>query len=240
MNQKTVSISKKTSVSITAVDDEINLDEPIWAINWFNLKNAKLYDFYNVLAFPHLRKAKGRVHFKGYIQEKAKGHEKFDRDMLLIVKYPSADAFLRMVSNKLFLLKSVVRIKSVSRFIFGFTKRIGENPTPPSKAARYVGKNQYMAHLFQSEASMTEELSILTPLFTQYDIVLYFQGVKAATISRKDHQGQEQTQPFFVDGLLLLEAPSAAAFDRLMEDATYQTFKSKCSENNIYHVKRVI
>jgi uncharacterized protein (DUF1330 family) len=240
VNRRTTSINKKTSISITAKHDQIDLESPLWAINWFDLKRPKLYTLYNVLVFPHLKKVGGRAHFKGYIEEKLEGSEEFDRQMLLIVKYPTASAFLKMVTNKLFLLKSVLRLKSVSRFIFGFTQRIGEHPAPPEKPARYVGKNYYLAHLFQGAAISKDEITLLTPLFSQYNLVNYFSGLQAATISRIDKGRKEQVQPFFVDGLLVLEASDKASFDMLLKDPIYEAFKKKCTESNVYLVKRVI
>ncbi len=240
MNRQIAVLNKKTSVAITAESDQIDLESPIWAINWFNLKRKKLYTLYNVMVFPHLKKVGGRAHFKGYVKEKLEGTETFDRQMLLIVKYPTASAFLKMITNKLFLLKSMLRLKSVSRFIFGFTKRIGEHPTPPEKPARYVGKNHYLAHLFQGKNIGEDEIRLLTPLLSQYNLVNYFSGIKAASLSRIDQGGKEQVQPFFVDGLFLLEAPEKASFEMFLKDPIYLAFKDKCTENNLYYVKRVI
>lgn len=240
MNRKTVAINKKISVAITAESDQFDLESSIWAINWFNLKRRKLYTFYNLLVFPHLKKVGGRAHFKGYIKEKLEGTEDFDRQMLLIVKYPTASAFLKMIANRLFLLKSILRLKSVSKFIFGFTKRIGDHPVPAEKPARYIGKNYYLAHLFQGKSIGEDDIKLLTPIFSQYNLVNYFSGLKAATLSRVDQGGKEQVQPFFVDGLLLLEASDKASLDLFLKDSIYRAFIEKCSENNLYFVKRVI
>lgn len=240
MNRQTVAINKKTSVAITGKNDQIDLNSPVWAINWFNLKRPKLYTLYNLLVFSHLKNVGGQAHFKGYIKGKLEGATDFDRQMLLIVKYPTAGAFLKMVSNKIFLLKSVLRLKSVSQFIFGFTQRIGDHPAPPIKPARYIGKNYYLAHLFQGESISEDEIKLLSPVFSQYNLVNYFSGLKAATISRTDQGGKKQVQPFFVDGLLLLEASEKTSFEMLLKDPVYKGFKDKCSENNLYMVKRII
>lgn len=240
MNRQTAAINKKTSVAITAESDQFDLETSIWAINWFNLKRKKLYTLYNILVFPHLKKVGGQAHFKGYIKEKIEGNEKFDRQMLLIVKYPAASAFLNMVVNKLFLLKSILRLKSVSRFIFGFTKRIGDHPAPPEKPARYIGKNYYLALLYQGDGIGEDEIKLLIPLFSQYNLVNYFSGLKAATLSRIEQGGEEQVQPFFLQGLLLLEASDKTSFELFLKDPIYQAFKDKCTENNLYLVKRVI
>lgn len=240
MNRKTTSLSKKTSVAITGVNKQTDLDSPIWAINWFNLKRPKLYTLYNILVFPHLKKVGGQAHFKGYIKEKLGEDSDFDRQMLLIVNYPTAGAFLQMVSNKLFLLKSLLRLKSVSRFIFGFAKRIGDQPSPPNKAARYVGKNFYLAHVFKGDKVSEEDLQLLKPLFSQYNLVNYFSGLKTATLSRVDEGNEEQEQPFFIDGLFVLEGSERASFEMLLKDPIYEAFKSKCAENHVYWVKRVI
>lgn len=239
VNRRTTSINKQTTIAITAQNDRTDLESPIWAINWFNLKRPKLYTFYNVLVFPHLKKVGGRAHFKGYVKEKVEGSAEFDRQMLLIVKYPTADAFLRMVANKLFLLKSILRLKSVSQFIFGFTQRIGEQPESPAKPSRYVGKNRYLAHLFQGAAVSEDDIRLLKPLLSQYNITNYFSGLKTATISRTNKAG-EQVQPFFVDGVLLLEASSGEAFDLLLKDPVFEAFKNKQTANNIYQIKRIL
>lgn len=174
------------------------------------------------------------------IYEKLEGNPDLDRQMLLIVKYPTASAFLNMVANKLFLLKSILRLKSVSMFIFGFTKRVGEFPATPSKPERYIGKNFYLAHLFQSDQITEDEIKLLAPLFSQYNLVNYFSGLQAAKITRIDKEGKEQVQPFLVDGLLVLESADRSAFERLLKDPVYEAFKAKCSGNSIYEVKRVV
>jgi len=46
----TVALNKKVSITVTSANEAFSLDSPIYAINWFNVKSERLYDFYNLLA----------------------------------------------------------------------------------------------------------------------------------------------------------------------------------------------
>lgn len=240
VSERSVQIKKDTKAIIIPSGPNTNLDAPLWAINWFDLKKPKLYTFYNQIAFPHVKKVKGRPHFKGYAKEKIEGDDRLDRKMLLIVKYPSADSFLRMISNKIFLLKSILRIKSVDRFIFGFQQRFGEKPEPPLKPAAYVGRNYYMVYHFERPNLSEEGLNDLKPVLARHDVTNYYSGTKMATIAREITGKERQTQPFFIHSTMVLEAAGKEAFVALMEDPDFLTFKKENEANSLYYFKRLL
>ena len=53
---KTAQATKNLEISIISAGPDYSLEDPIWAINWFDVKSKRLYDFYNILAFPHVKK----------------------------------------------------------------------------------------------------------------------------------------------------------------------------------------
>ena len=203
MKERSIAITREMQVSISGTTDHSDLDQPIWAINWFDLKRPKLYTFYNVLAFPHVKKVKAQVHFKGYVRKVIEGNPLLDRKMLLIVKYPDAQSFLSLVSNKVFLLKSVLRLQSVKRFSFGFMQRFGDSPLPLAKPQKYKGTKTYLALVLQGNSD-NSTLENLKNLANEHKAELHFLGVKTATIARKK-QGVTQTQPFVMDTLAVFE-----------------------------------
>jgi hypothetical protein len=151
MNQTSLSenISNDREISIISISPKYNLIDPIWAINWFNLKNKRLYDFYNYLALPHLLFINAKPLFKGRLIRRIEGNDSDEREMLLIVDYPSPGSFLKMVKSKVFQFKGILRILAVKDVTFGFMKRQdddGKNEITPSK---YESSLVYLVHQFQ-------------------------------------------------------------------------------------------
>jgi len=230
-----VEIKKGLEIQVKAAR-EIDLGKPLYAINWFDLKRPRLYTVYNALVYSHLRKIGGAPVFKGYVKEVVRGDADLDRKMLLLVRYPSADAFLSMLSNRLFLMKSILRIKSVSRFIFGFSSAAGSGPEPITKPKKYTGQQHYLALILQE--SDEAFISSLNDSLEETDIEIFFSGTKAATLSRKQND-KIQDQPFFIDRLIMLSAPDYDHFDKMM---TSDLWKKVLNDGSplIYKLKRVL
>ncbi len=115
-------IAKDRTVIIKAVSPQISLKEPLYAVNWFDTKSKILYNLYNLLASKSVYKVGGKAIFKGIVLEKIQGKQEDHREMLLIVKYPSAYSFKSLIDSLYFKLVSILRIKAVLNFNFGFTK----------------------------------------------------------------------------------------------------------------------
>lgn len=235
----TIALNKKVSLTITSANEAFSLDSPIYAINWFNLKSEWLYDFYNLLAYPHVRTVKGKGVFKGKMLEKWEGEKQFDRNFLLIVGYPKVDNFLQMVSNKIFLLKSLVRLATVKDFIFGFTHRFDENESTAKIGRKYKGSDKYMVHIFQNKNDTTSiDYDMLRKLATN-NTRLYYGGLKAAYVGKSENNGELKNNPFFVDGILVWSAAKRQHLSAMMNSDSYKQFKEEREYNNIYLFKRL-
>lgn len=91
------------------------------AINWFDVRALWAYDLYNALAATSLRKVGGVPVFKGRLGKVLVGDEQNQRDVLLLVQYPGAEAFAGMLANRRFMLVSLLRELVVKRFSFGLS-----------------------------------------------------------------------------------------------------------------------
>lgn len=237
---KTIALNKKVSITVTNTNEAFSLDKPIHAINWFNLKSEWLYTFYNLLAYPHVRAVQGKGIFKGKMLEKWEGEEQFDRDYLLIVGYPKADNFLQMISNKIFLFKSLIRLASVKDFVFGFTYRFDDNDGTAKIGRKYKGSDKYLVHVFQNKSGATStDYEMLKRLATN-NTTLYYGGIKAAYVGKSENNGELKNNPFFVDGILVWSATNQQHLKKLIESDLYKRFKEEQEHNNIYLFKRLL
>ena len=235
----TCEINSKISISISAIDDSVDLDQQLYAINWFNLKRSWLYELYSKLAYPHVIKVGGSPLFKGKLIEKLEGENSYDREVLLIVGYLNADSFLKMVSNKWFQIKSFLRLKAVREFNFGFARRI-DNKQQPEASTPYRGNKVYLIHVMQD---MTDD----KPLFNN-DLLelktkegtLFFSGKKAAVIGQTRKGGKLKNNPFFVERLLVWEGEDAKQLKQFVKSPEYLQIKSMSGKNNLYLFDRLV
>ncbi len=218
----------------------INLDEELYAVNWFDLKRPKLYDLYSQLVYPHVKAVGGKIHFKGVVTEKIKGPDENDRQMLLIVNYPNATQFLSMLNNRMFILKSVLRIKSVDYFTFGFTKRMGSGPQSLDFPVPYEGNSCYLLHHFQTKNSPSKSLYEMEEIMSDCQLTVHYMGFKAALVGRASDEQQLRTQPFLMDGISILQGKDKNQLLTLLEHKEFQKLSSRNLSNNIYHINRTI
>ena len=117
--------------------DSQRLASPLYAINWFDTRPAWIYHLYNFLAMGRLKRAGGKAFFKGRVVRRLSGDESMARKHLLIVNYPSADHFLNLVSDKLFMLIGLLRMLSVRRFSFVMHERIDASEATRERDSPY-------------------------------------------------------------------------------------------------------
>jgi len=195
-----IPISSSVVLSIRSTDPEPSFEEPRYAVNWFNLKTNMGYRVYTWLASPLVAKVGGRLIFKGKRVKTLYGNALLEREMLLIVRYPSIMAFLKMIKKPLFQLYSLLRIKSVKDFVFGFTRKSPQVLTPDT----FMSPDDcYLVYIFQHDSDHQDLLESLTTSFNS-DIV-YF-GTKSAVLGRRLPSGKLSEVPFFVDGILVLRS----------------------------------
>ena len=204
MNPLQRDLTKTISVEIIpAGSGDIKTDR-IWAINWFNYKKKWLYSLYNRLAAPHVIKVGGRLLFKGHNQRVLFGDEELARETLLIVTDPNIDNFLDMLTVKAFQLKSLLRVKAVKDFVFGFSKRVDKNEA--ALMPKYNGSDSYLVYHYQGNADQDK----LYDLARDQNVKVFFHGEKMARLKRLEAGKDDVLAPFFMDGIIVFEAENEA------------------------------
>ncbi len=204
-----------TSVYIQSVDRDVPLSLPVYAINWFNTNWLWLYNFYNLLAWYSLKKVGGKAYFKGRVVEVIQGDITLQREVLLIVWYPGADHFIKMMGSTYFKLVSIFRILSVKNFTFGFTQR-KDSP----KAVADAEKNKcYAIHHYRAE---NDFLGKFEDILQEQDIEIYYAGRVSSLLFSGDNQQPTEQVPCLMTNLLVLRADSHDRLKNLLKHDGYQ------------------
>ncbi len=215
-------LTKSISIEIVPVDGRSKMNERVWAINWFDFKHKWLYNLYNRLASKYVVQVGGQLLFKGYHKKTLVGSSKLARQTLLIVTYPKIDDFLNMLMIKAFQMVSLLRVKAVKDFVFGFTERMDsyEYTSTPK-----YGNEKYLVFHFQGGV----EGSAIIELAAQNGIKIYFYGKKLAEVQREEAGKDPVKAPFFMDGIMVFEALSE---NKLEEFATSKNFNVLIRNNS--------
>jgi uncharacterized protein (DUF1330 family) len=195
-------LTDKISVEIVPADSQLAMDGQVWAINWFNYQARWLYNLYTLLAARFVVKVGGRLIFKGHHRQTLFGSEELARKTLLIVTYPQINNFLDMLTIKAFQLASLLRVRAVKDFVFGFIRSLG-----PNQAVSTNRNLTYIVCLYQGKLT-AEDLSQLTQ---SHGIKVFFHGEKLARLKRIEQGKEAVMAPFFMDGLIVLEAENDEA-----------------------------
>jgi len=229
---KTVSITKNISVSVKENNRGSDLNQALYAINWFNTKVGWLYKFYNMLAVGSVLKVDGKPFFKGKTDRILMGDSKLHRQLLLIVRYPNANSFLKMISGKYFQMISLLRQGAVKDFTFGFaTKR------SKAKWKKKVEHLQYVLHHMQYDT--LDLISIEKTLEeSKTKARIFFIGEVNAHIHISNDDKLQQA-PCIIDGLLLFETEDLKQLENFLLGAEYQKMVSNASHSSLTTVKRI-
>jgi len=232
MTNQTLSlqITKKLEIVFTSAGADYSLDDPQWAINWFDVKSKWLYDLYNKLAYPHVAKVGGKPFFKGRLIERLLGDLLDERKMLLIVNYGNAQSFLDMIGNREFQMKSLVREAAVKDFTFGFVRRTDVEESSIVKAAKYEGDKKYLVHHFKNDHQSVNIQAIKSEA-ESHGIRLHFSGIKSARLGGKKEGKELKNAPFLMDGILIFEADSETRFAEQINTEFYQKFIEQNDSN---------
>ena len=192
-----------SSMKMILRGDPQHLSEPLFAINWFDTRPAWLYHLYNFLASSRLKKIGGRAYFKGQVTRTLSGDETIARKHLLIVNYPSANHFLSLVADKVFLAFSVLRMLSVRRFSFVMHRRLEEKELPQGSDRVYA-----VVH-FAADEPQTVVQSIETTA-SDLNIDVAFKGQESVRVftesQKKDSPVTENAMEFVTPSTMLLAA----------------------------------
>ena len=214
-------VSSGTAVVLDPLADPATLEQPLFAINWFNTRIGWLYGLYNLLAAPAVFRIGAEVFLKARLREALHGDASDARDLLLIVNYPSGARFLDLLANVYFQLISVLRVAAVKDFSFVLFKRLNDEGPRDTPRQEIDKTKAYAIHHFQSSTPLDAELSEVATM-TGENVRLFFAGEKTATISIESRE--HRTLPFVTHKLLLFEAGSYAVLERFLKSDRYKDF----------------
>jgi len=178
MNPLSKKLTKTITVEIVPTTQGNIEEDRIWAINWFNYKQKWLYSLYNRLASPYVIKVGGQLLFKGHNIKSMFGSEDLARHTLLVVTYPKINNFLEMLTIKAFQLFSVLRVKAVQDFVFGFTRRVDSFAS--TSTPKFIGSESYLVYHYTEDIEKWE----LYEAAREHDAKVYFHGEKIAQLKR--------------------------------------------------------
>ena len=220
MNPLRRDLTKTISVEIIPLGNGDVKTDRIWAINWFNYKKKWLYSFYNRLAAPHVIRVGGQLLFKGHNQSVLFGDEELARHTLLIVTYPKIDDFLDMLTIKAFQLISLLRVKAVQDFVFGFTKRKDKHDT--ASMPNNNGRDSYLVYHYQGNTDQEK----LYEVAHSHNIKIFFHGEKMAQLKRLEEGKDDILAPFFMDGIIVFEGENDEILTCFAESSEFEQLKT--------------
>ena len=221
-------VTSKTRIRIRG--DESVIQNPLFAINWFDTRFAPIYHLYNLLAGPRAFRVGAKALFKGKYQKTLYGNPELQRDFLLIVNYPSANNFLDLVSDTIFKIFSVLRIAAVKRFSFILQQRhhgqqLLKDRTPKdNKQGCYAVVQISQAPQSQSEkgASQADLASAVESLAQQNDVELFYAGSAAGRLSTVNQDDQETALLAITEQTLVFLAATDEILSGLLTSNEFQ------------------
>lgn len=182
-----------------SLGDEAWLDEPVFAINWFRAKRPWAYQLYGALAARSVFATGGKLLFKGAVAETLKG-DAGGRDTLLIVNYPSAGAFLDLLSGRFFQLVSPLRMMAVRRFSFVMHRRSDGPELLKYRRPRFDATKHFGACIGPADM----------PAETPEGMETVYAGCAAIEVAMRGRKGKK-TLPHVTESMHIVQADSAGA-----------------------------
>ena len=227
-------VTKKIDVLIRANQEGIDLNQQLYAINWFSTKVEWLYHFYNLLAVRSVIKIGGRAFFKAKVTETLVDDNNSRRDLILIVKYPGGQNFKSLMESTYFKMVSVFRMLSVTKFTFGFTHEMIAD-----KSTSKTDELYYAIHHFKTEG---EAISVLNQITEQLsdDISVQYSGHIVANLYSQEKGKDARQIPNLMDAVIILKSNTEAALRTFFESTDYQSILKTLPSNHISFLNRTL
>ncbi len=218
---------------IKSIDNTVLPDAPVYAINWFNTKRMWLYNLYNVLAVPSVLAINASPYFKGEHIKTLHGGLTGQRDVLLIVRYPSPYRFKKMLESLYFKLVSILRIAAVKNFTFGFATRNddGSVSNGGNKSATYA------VHHYTGAGDISGEVQKIAK---SNSIDVFFAGRISALLYSGGQKSAHKQIPCLMDGIILLRSDAGKNLEELTCSTAYQAVLEKTESSFIGLYKRTL
>lgn len=212
-------LTTRISARLEPLGPAEHLDEPLYAINWFNTRTRLLYQIYTILAAYPVSRVQSRLWLKARHRSLLSGSERDQRSMLLIVRYPSGKHFLDLLTDKVFQIVSVLRNIAVKQFSFVLNRciRVADLPTRPDGKALAV-------HHFQSDEPFADEIRKIDALLAGTDVSICMASQKAAEVVMDYADGSKNAVPFVTDKMIIFEASDFTSLETTLTRPSYCLF----------------
>ena len=222
-----------TYVSIQRLNNSIDWEHPIHAINWFNTRQLQLYNFYNFIASRSVKKVGGIPLFKGRLMSRLYGSDEDQRQVLLLVKYPAPARFINMLENTYFKLVSIVRVLAVREFSFCLSHVVDE----AQFAQKPNDSEHYGVHHFRGNAST---LAIIRSALANWETNIAFSSMKSHELYSVSGKNDAVPVPVVMDGIVLFKCKDEATLKRIVESDIYQACIKKSQSSYVGLYKRIM
>ena len=223
----------KTYVSIQRLNNSIDWEHPIHAINWFNTRQLHVYNFYNLIATRSVKKVGGIPLFKGRLMSRLYGSDEDQRQVLLLVKYPAPINFKRMLENPYFKLVSIVRVVAVREFTFCLSHAVDEGEFPQ----KTNGSEQYGVHHFRGDVSTLE---LIRASLANWDINIHFSSMKSHELFSVTGKDEAVPVPVVMDGIVLFKCKDEDGLKHIVESKMYQDCIQQSQSSYVGLYKRIM
>lgn len=197
-----------------------------------------MYNLYNKLVINHVLGVGAIPIFKGEHIRPLIDNERLRRDMLLVVRYPKAEAFLKLISTKIFQFKGLLRSSAVRHFQFGFMHWLAPKKETPAYEGKYQGKLKYLVHV--CEGGQLNDLEILIRAAASFEVYPHFVGKKTAIMGLQKGKGNLKTLDFVLSHTFIFSGFENENLEAFARSEPYQEYFNSCTNNFAGLYRRMI
>lgn len=230
----TCKVTGSLNILIKGYGDGENLNEPLYAVNWFSAKMEWMYHVYNYLASRSVAKVGGGAFFKGKLTETIIDEANVHRELLLIVKYPGAQNFKALMELTIFKVVSILRILAVKQFTFGFSqKKIVDINSSKEDGLEYLIHHYKVV---DRSIDYTQALKKVIP----DSVNVKYAGQMVADLYSQSGKKEAEGVPNTMDGLIIYEAKSKDVLSSMIESLEYIDVINNLESSYVGFVDRLI
>jgi len=236
----TANIIASIRVHITALRPDFQLQQPVYALNWFNTSCLWLYNFYNFLATRSVRNIDGIPFFKARVDRTLHGDIDDRRAIVLIVRYPSIENFKAMMESRYFQLVSIIRGNAVKQFTFGFSSRLDTHDTQNSLPIATIDDHGvYAIHHYRSRDNNDLFSDQIRQTAKTSGVELVFSSKVSARLYAQQGEKEASAVDTIMDGCLILQAQADSDIETLIESDAYQALIATTQSSFIATLNRI-
>ena len=236
----TARITASIRVHITALRSDFKVDQPVYALNWFNSRQLWLYNFYNLLAARSVLKVGGVPFFKARVATILYGDDADYRSVLLIVRYPDISHFKAMLQSRYFQCVSIIRGLAVAQFTFGFSTRTDIQDLGEFANQNRIAKSQvYAIHHYRLTEQVSDIAERATELAALHQVKLAFSSCVSARLYPQKGSTPPAAVETIMHGCMLLQADSQAQIEQLVANSDYKTLLATTNASFIATLNRI-